>query len=75
LTLVGSPNFGERSTTRDLELQLAIITSHEGLRQQLAQEVDHLKQSTTFFPEDLEAVQRSTPFWVRMVVFLCKKFF
>jgi CDP-diacylglycerol---glycerol-3-phosphate 3-phosphatidyltransferase len=75
LTLVGSPNFGERSTVRDLELQLAVVTSNEGLRNQLAQEMRDLKQPSTLFPDDLEAVQRSTPLWVRLVVFLCKKFF
>lgn len=75
LTLVGSPNFGERSTIRDLELQLAVVTSNEGLRTQLAEEVDDLKKATTPFPENLESVERSTPLWVRMVVFLCKKFF
>jgi CDP-diacylglycerol---glycerol-3-phosphate 3-phosphatidyltransferase len=75
LTLVGSPNFGERSTIRDLELQLAVLTSNEGLRKQLAEEVNDLKKATTPFPEDLAKMDRATPLWVRMVVFLCKKFF
>ncbi|XP_059470727.1 CDP-diacylglycerol--glycerol-3-phosphate 3-phosphatidyltransferase, mitochondrial [Neocloeon triangulifer] len=75
LTLVGSPNFGERSTVRDLELQLAVVTTHKGLRSQLAEEVHDLKKGTSLFPEDLNTAQRSPPLWVRLVVFLCKKFF
>ncbi|XP_065349381.1 CDP-diacylglycerol--glycerol-3-phosphate 3-phosphatidyltransferase, mitochondrial isoform X2 [Cloeon dipterum] len=75
MTLIGSPNFGERSTVRDLELQLILATTNEGLKSQLTEEVQDLKMSTTVFPENLDVAQRSTPLWVRMVVFLCKKFF
>jgi phosphatidylserine/phosphatidylglycerophosphate/cardiolipin synthase-like enzyme len=42
LTLVGSPNFGVRSSTRDLELQWALLTRDAALGQRLRAERDGL---------------------------------
>eukprot|EP00761_Pharyngomonas_kirbyi_P003323 gb/GECH01003327.1/.p1 GENE.gb/GECH01003327.1/~~gb/GECH01003327.1/.p1 ORF type:complete len:501 (+),score=66.24 gb/GECH01003327.1/:1-1503(+) len=46
LTLVGSPNFGGRSVYRDLETQVALITSNSDLSHRLAQERDYLMGPT-----------------------------
>merc|ERR1712222_170389 len=42
LTMVGSPNFGYRSVERDLETQMVVVTSNDGLRDRLQQERDAL---------------------------------
>ena len=41
-TLVGSSNYGVRSARRDVEAQLALVTSHAGLRAALQREWDDL---------------------------------
>eukprot|EP00117_Sycon_ciliatum_P016253 scpid62027/ scgid4597/ CDP-diacylglycerol--glycerol-3-phosphate 3-phosphatidyltransferase, mitochondrial; Phosphatidylglycerophosphate synthase 1 len=42
MTMVGSPNFGYRSTCRDVELQVAMVTKNASLRRKLKQEADYL---------------------------------
>lgn len=42
LTLIGSPNFGHRSASRDLETQLAIVTADPDLQRRLHQEKENL---------------------------------
>eukprot|EP00912_Choanoflagellata_sp_UC4_P001063 UC4_evm2s655 len=44
LTLIGSPNFGHRSDSRDLEAQVAIVTQNPELRKAFACERDSLFQ-------------------------------
>ncbi|KAK3912093.1 CDP-diacylglycerol--glycerol-3-phosphate 3-phosphatidyltransferase, mitochondrial, partial [Frankliniella fusca] len=65
LTLIGSPNFGSRSIERDLETQIAIVTSNPSLQKRLQDEKDRLYErgivatKSTFTKED-----RLVPFWV-----------
>ncbi|XP_013396298.1 CDP-diacylglycerol--glycerol-3-phosphate 3-phosphatidyltransferase, mitochondrial isoform X2 [Lingula anatina] len=42
VTFVGSPNFGHRSVNRDLEAQIAVITTNSQLKEQLHQEASNL---------------------------------
>lgn len=42
MTLIGSPNFGERSVKRDLETQVAIVTTNSDLSERLNQECSRL---------------------------------
>ena len=76
LTMIGSPNFGYRSVYRDLETQVTILTTNKELQERMGKEQKLLyKQgqsvnSSTFTQED-----RLVPTWVKMVVWLGKKFF
>ncbi|KAK4874833.1 hypothetical protein RN001_014193 [Aquatica leii] len=45
MTLIGSPNFGERSVKRDLETQIAIITESDKLRKEMHEECARLPDS------------------------------
>ncbi|XP_042883700.1 CDP-diacylglycerol--glycerol-3-phosphate 3-phosphatidyltransferase, mitochondrial-like [Penaeus japonicus] len=76
LTLIGSPNFGWRSVNRDLESQIVLLTTNEGLQKSLHQEQerlynlsDHVTDKTFTQPD------RWVPFWVRCVMPIIKVFF
>ncbi|CAB4054810.1 pgsA [Lepeophtheirus salmonis] len=45
-TLIGSPNFGYRSVHRDIEAQLAILTTHSKLRKDLQEEMENIFSSS-----------------------------
>ncbi|XP_070581080.1 CDP-diacylglycerol--glycerol-3-phosphate 3-phosphatidyltransferase, mitochondrial-like [Ptychodera flava] len=67
-TLLGSPNFGYRSVKRDLEVQLAIVTTNEKLRRQLYEEEKRLfDRSTEVNEETFEQKERIVPYWARLV--------
>ncbi|KAJ4444394.1 hypothetical protein ANN_06186 [Periplaneta americana] len=70
LTLVGSPNFGNRSVCRDLETQIAIVTKNPKLQQNLLEERERLYASSTpFTSETLSQPDRKyAPLWVHMAV-------
>jgi len=76
MTLIGSPNFGFRSVSRDLEAQLAVVTENETLRQQLDDERKRLYSRTstvseqTFMDDD-----HIVPNWVGMVTGWIKNYF
>lgn len=70
LTLIGSPNFGERSVTKDLETQLALVTENEELRNKLHKECKYLYEQG--LPAD---INRHVPKWVYAMVFLFKGYF
>lgn len=70
LTLIGSPNFGERSVRKDLETQLAIVTENDEFREQLHEEVDRLyKRAST------ADVDRDVSVWIKLFVILFRRFF
>jgi CDP-diacylglycerol--glycerol-3-phosphate 3-phosphatidyltransferase len=76
LTLIGSPNFGYRSVHRDLELQLALVTTNHRLRQQLHQEQAAVfAHSTAVTAEVFAAPDRYVPYWVRLIIRTMKHFF
>ncbi|CAG5135816.1 unnamed protein product [Candidula unifasciata] len=76
LTLVGSPNFGYRSVYRDLECQVAVVTEHKGLQEQLREE--HVRMFSSSQPvteQTFHRRDRYVPLWVRVVTSVIKHFF
>uniref|UniRef100_A0A0N4Z4L3 CDP-diacylglycerol--glycerol-3-phosphate 3-phosphatidyltransferase n=1 Tax=Parastrongyloides trichosuri TaxID=131310 RepID=A0A0N4Z4L3_PARTI len=76
LTVVGSSNYGERSSRRDLEAQLVIVTNDEVLKNRLIVEKNnlinncHLVNMNTFLdPEHI------VPLWVKYSTKLLRHFF
>ena len=86
LTLVGSPNFGERSVHRDLEASVILVTGDPGLKRRLAEERAAIREHTeevgmeTFHTpgrfgdegQDPGAARRGA--FIRAATRLCKKF-
>nr|XP_023021088.1 CDP-diacylglycerol--glycerol-3-phosphate 3-phosphatidyltransferase, mitochondrial isoform X1 [Leptinotarsa decemlineata] len=70
LTLIGSPNFGHRSVSKDLESQLAIIAENEDLRKSLHEECSNLYELAS--PAETE---RRIPAWVYAYVTLFRSYF
>lgn len=70
LTLIGSPNFGERSVRRDLETQLAIVTENPQLREKIHRECQKLFQAALPIEKD-----RPIPIWIRAIVTLFRDYF
>jgi len=77
LTFIGSPNFGCRSVSRDLETQIAIVTKNPQLRQSLLEERERLYASSTpFNNETLSKPDRKhTPLWVHVIMRLFRSLF
>nr|XP_018916548.1 PREDICTED: CDP-diacylglycerol--glycerol-3-phosphate 3-phosphatidyltransferase, mitochondrial [Bemisia tabaci] len=76
LTLIGSSNFGSRSVTKDLEMQVAIVTTNSKLREVLAQERDRLYQSGLPFTREVaDSPSRRSPLWVRSTSRIFKNYF
>nr|CAD7196586.1 unnamed protein product [Timema douglasi] len=76
LTLVGSSNFGARSVSRDLETQVAILTSNPKLQQDFANERDQLFSRGTLFTQNIiSKPERIVPFWVHGVARLFRNYF
>ncbi|XP_056639621.1 CDP-diacylglycerol--glycerol-3-phosphate 3-phosphatidyltransferase, mitochondrial [Diorhabda sublineata] len=70
MTLIGSPNFGERSVKRDLETQVAIVTKNSDLSNRLNQECSRL------FELGLKAeTERKVPVWVNTFVLFFRSYF
>lgn len=70
MTIIGSPNFGERSVTKDLETQLVIVTENETLQKEMHQECQGLYKMG--LPAETE---RKVPFWVYTFVALFRSYF
>ena len=76
LTMIGSPNFGYRSVSKDLETQVTILTSNKDLQEQLRLEQSRLyKQGTEVNSVTYQQEDRKVPAWVKMVVGIARKFF
>lgn len=73
LTLIGSSNFGERSVNRDLETQVCLVTTNNGLSQRLQNEADRLFALSK--TAEREIVVRPVPRWVQAVVKIFRNFF
>ncbi|KAJ8870696.1 hypothetical protein PR048_029721 [Dryococelus australis] len=67
LTLVGSSNMGARSVQRDLESQVAVVTTDPRLQQSLAEERDALFSRGTHFTL-ATAADLKAPLWLSAVV-------
>mmetsp|Transcript_24137 Transcript_24137/g.62978 ORF Transcript_24137/g.62978 Transcript_24137/m.62978 type:complete len:520 (+) Transcript_24137:113-1672(+) len=75
-TLVGSPNFGERSANRDHECQLAVFTANVALRESLHRERTRLFSSAQQVTvEDLTTPGRKAASWVSFVTQFIRPFF
>jgi CDP-diacylglycerol--glycerol-3-phosphate 3-phosphatidyltransferase len=48
VSLVGSSNYGPRSATRDLEINLLVVTSNAGLRGRMREELRRIREPTEF---------------------------
>lgn len=70
VTLIGSPNFGERSVRRDLETQLAIVTENAELRRKMHEECQRLFENALPVEKN-----RPIPAWVQAMVTLFRDYF
>ncbi|CAG9864968.1 unnamed protein product [Phyllotreta striolata] len=70
LTLIGSPNFGERSVKRDLETQVAIVTDNPELRKSLDNECRRLYDTS-----EVADIDRKVPVWVNAFVVFFRSYF
>ncbi|PIK61702.1 putative CDP-diacylglycerol--glycerol-3-phosphate 3-phosphatidyltransferase, mitochondrial [Apostichopus japonicus] len=76
LSLIGSPNFGHRSVSRDLESQLAILTTNENLQQQLHQEQETLySRAETVDDKTYEKPDRKVALWAKLVTIIAHNFY
>ncbi|GAN10187.1 CDP-diacylglycerol--glycerol-3-phosphate 3-phosphatidyltransferase, mitochondrial-like isoform X1 [Mucor ambiguus] len=72
-TMIGSPNFGQRSSERDLEAQALVITKNENLRRALHKEVDLLHQhSEVVSNETFAKLDRQVPNGVKIATAFVK---
>lgn len=70
MTLIGSPNLGERSAKKDLETQIAIVTENQQLQQDLHEEWSLLCKSA--IPAEID---RPIPKWIYIFISLFRSFF
>nr|CAD7608033.1 unnamed protein product [Timema genevievae] len=67
---------GARSVSRDLETQVAILTSNPTLQQNLAKERDQLfSRGTRFTKNIISKPERIVPFWVHGAARLFRNYF
>ncbi|EIE80687.1 hypothetical protein RO3G_05392 [Rhizopus delemar RA 99-880] len=73
VTMIGSPNFGQRSSARDLEAQAILITQNEQLKKALHKEIDLLHQHSEIVSNETFAkVDRKVPYGVRIATAFVK---
>ncbi|KAI8138281.1 hypothetical protein BJV82DRAFT_523663 [Fennellomyces sp. T-0311] len=73
LTMIGSPNFGHRSSERDLEAQAIVITQNERLQEALHKEVERLHDYSTLVTKETFAQKdRLVPYGVRAATAMVK---
>ncbi|RCH85938.1 CDP-diacylglycerol--glycerol-3-phosphate 3-phosphatidyltransferase [Rhizopus azygosporus] len=73
MTMIGSPNFGQRSSERDLEAQAVVITQNEQLKNALHKEIDLLHQhSELVSKETFDRQDRRVPYGVRIATAFVK---
>ncbi|KAK6541564.1 CDP-diacylglycerol--glycerol-3-phosphate 3-phosphatidyltransferase, variant 2 [Orbilia ellipsospora] len=71
VTVVGSSNYTRRSHKLDLEMNAVVITEDEGLREELAAEVQHLrKYAEPLELEDFEKEERKVPWETKILLWL-----
>ena len=76
LTLIGSPNFGFRSVSRDLEAQLAVVTENQALRLRLDEERRNLySRASRVDRETFSDDDHAVPNWVVLVTDWIKNYF
>ncbi|KAF3919191.1 hypothetical protein AA313_de0210430 [Arthrobotrys entomopaga] len=71
VTVVGSSNYTRRSHKLDLEMNAVVITEDEGLRGELADEVQHLRRyAKPLGLEDFEKEERKVPWETKILLWL-----
>ncbi|CAG8756713.1 17673_t:CDS:2, partial [Acaulospora morrowiae] len=69
MTIVGSSNYGYRSTERDLEAQAILITTNGVLRKAIHEELQHLRENTTTVTsETFQQADRKVPYLVLIAI-------
>jgi CDP-diacylglycerol--glycerol-3-phosphate 3-phosphatidyltransferase len=75
ITLIGSPNFGVRSITRDVESQLVILTENSNLQQHLNEEMKHIFcTAERVTDQTFKQPQLKGNFWVSLLIPFAKTF-
>uniref|UniRef100_A0A1I7RRT6 CDP-diacylglycerol--glycerol-3-phosphate 3-phosphatidyltransferase n=1 Tax=Bursaphelenchus xylophilus TaxID=6326 RepID=A0A1I7RRT6_BURXY len=75
-TVIGSSNYGYRSTIRDLEAQIMIVTKNEVLKQRINEEKNMMLEYTRQLDNVILAKpDHYVPWWVRYVAHAFKNFF
>ncbi|CAO3613127.1 unnamed protein product [Cunninghamella blakesleeana] len=73
VTMIGSPNFGHRSSRRDLEAQVVLFTENKYLQSSLYKEVDSLHQySSPISNHTFQQKDRYVPYGVRVATTFIK---
>ncbi|CDS04092.1 hypothetical protein LRAMOSA07047 [Lichtheimia ramosa] len=73
LTLIGSPNFGHRSSQRDLEAQAFVITENKRLQSALHKEVERLHSHAQLVTDaTFKQKDRQVPYGVRAATAMIK---
>ncbi|EDV27697.1 CDP-diacylglycerol--glycerol-3-phosphate 3-phosphatidyltransferase, mitochondrial [Trichoplax sp. H2] len=68
MTLIGSSNFGYRSTYRDLEAQIAVVTSESNLQELMKAEQESIFSYGKAVNQDVfRSDRRQVAFWAQMV--------
>eukprot|EP00041_Stephanoeca_diplocostata_P033076 m.1082685 g.1082685 ORF g.1082685 m.1082685 type:complete len:535 (-) comp24267_c0_seq14:2184-3788(-) len=76
MTLIGSPNFGYRSVHRDIECQVAIVTTNQHLRESLHREKESVyEHSTKVVHETFRAADRVVKVWEAVATRFIRSFF
>eukprot|EP00042_Codosiga_hollandica_P051548 m.634636 g.634636 ORF g.634636 m.634636 type:complete len:487 (+) comp58303_c0_seq7:2-1462(+) len=76
LTFIGSPNFGYRSTRRDLEAQAVIMTTNPQLQEQLQQELQLIEKHSSIVTEDtFRQPHRVVKRWEKLATRIIQSFF
>ncbi|KAI9023831.1 hypothetical protein CLU79DRAFT_804006 [Phycomyces nitens] len=73
VTMIGSPNFGHRSSNRDLEAQAVVITNSKELQESLHKEVNRLHEySNVVSSETFKKQDRRVPYGVKLATAMVK---
>ncbi|KAL0074455.1 hypothetical protein J3Q64DRAFT_1649246 [Phycomyces blakesleeanus] len=73
VTMIGSPNFGHRSSNRDLEAQAVVITKSKELQESLHKEVNRLHEySSAVSSETFKKQDRRVPYGVKLATAMVK---
>lgn len=74
LTFVGSSNYTKRSYSLDLEVGALVVTSNEGLKKRMGEEIEWLqKDSKAISRDDLRRTERRVGWNVRLAMWIVEK--
>lgn len=75
VSIVGSSNFGVRSSTRDLEAQAVVISQNAALVDRMRQERENIFKTSSGVSLDTFADRKKhTPWWLPLVMFFARRF-